>query len=179
LFEDIPVDMTAEELAISESTPMCRFDIPPPPAPAEDQGAAPRPRDEEAEAFVAKAVAEEAVLLFALEWCEFCWSVRKLFAALAIEYRSVDLDSVAYQKGDLGGRIREALKLRTGSGTIPQIFIGGDFVGGSTEIVDLATRGELQKRLTSIGTRFDTTAEVDFPRLLPQWLSKSPKQPAA
>jgi cysteine synthase len=179
LFEDIPVDMTAEELAISQSTPMCRFDAPPPPAPEVEEAPAAAPRDAEAEAFVAKTITHEPVVLFALEWCEFCWSVRKLFAALSITFRSVDLDSVAYQKGDLGGRIRQALKARTGSPTIPQIFVGGEFVGGCTDIFELAENGVLQKRLAALGTKFDASVEVEYARLLPQWLSKSPKQPVA
>jgi cysteine synthase A len=179
LFEDVPVDMTADELAISESTPMCRFDAPPPPASAVDESASAPPRDKEAEAFVAKAIVDEPVVLFALEWCEFCWSVRKLFAALSIPYRSVDLDSVAYQKGDMGGRIRSALKVRTGSPTIPQIFVGGEFVGGATDIFRLAEAADLQARLKALGTPFNAEAEVEYARLLPQWLSKSPKQPVS
>src|SRR5204863_8136808 len=117
LFEDIPVDMTDEEIEISKSTAMGRFDIAPPP-PAPELAPAEPPRDAEADAFVAKVTAEEPVVMFALEWCEFSWSVRKLFAALSIPYRSVDLDSVAYQKSDMGGRIRAALKVKTGSSTI-------------------------------------------------------------
>jgi cysteine synthase A len=179
LFEDIPIDMTTEELAISESTPMCRFDAPPPPAPAVEEAPTTAPRDTEAEAFVTKTILDEPVALFALEWCEFCWSVRKLFAALSIPYRSIDLDSVAYQKGDMGGRIRAALKARTGSPTIPQIFVGGEFVGGATDIFKLGESGDLQRRLMAQGTPFNAEAEVEYARLLPQWLSKSPKQPVA
>jgi cysteine synthase A len=130
----------------------------------------------EAETFVARTLDESPVALFALEWCEFCWSVRKLFAALSIPYRSIDLDSVAYQKGDMGGRIRAALKLRTGSPTIPQIFLGGEFVGGSTELVGMASDGRLQGRLEDLGVPFDAAADVEFARLLPQWLNKSPKR---
>jgi cysteine synthase A len=178
LFEDIPADMTEEELEISQSTPMARFDIPPPP-PAPELAPAEPPRDAEADAFVSKAVEEAPVVLFALEWCEFCWSVRKLFAELSIPYRSVDIDSVAYQKGDLGGRIRAALKVKTGSGTIPQIFVGGEFVGGSTDIIALASRGELQRRLSSLKVGFKDSGEGEFERLLPQWLNKAPKRPAA
>ena len=44
--------------------------------------------------------------MFALEWCEFCWAVRKLFARLGIAYQSVDIDSVAMQAGDMGAKIR-------------------------------------------------------------------------
>ena len=53
--------------------------------------------------------------MFALEWCEFCWSVRKLFKEFEIPYRSVDLDSAAYQKDNWGGQIRNVLKARTKS----------------------------------------------------------------
>ena len=48
----------------------------------------------------------QPVVLFALEWCEFCWALRKFFARLGIPYRSVDLNSVAMQEGDLGGELR-------------------------------------------------------------------------
>jgi cysteine synthase A len=177
LFDDIPVDMTEEENAISRSTPMCRFDTPPPVVREEPVAAA--PADAEADAFVAAAVSGEPVLMFALEWCEFCWSARRLFAALSIPYRAVDLDSVAYQKDDLGGRIRAALRTRTGSGTIPQIFVGGTYIGGCTDLFDAAGTGDLQKRLGAAGAPFDAGAQVEFSTLLPKWLNKTPAQPGA
>jgi len=113
LFADIGEEMTAEELEISRSTPLCRFDAPARPAAAAAPVAV--PTDAAAEEHVTALVRDEPVLLFALEWCEFCWSVRKLFARLGIEYRSVDLDSVAYQADELGGRLRAVLANRTGS----------------------------------------------------------------
>src|SRR6185369_18017653 len=90
----------------------------------------PKAVDAEAETFLNGAIAGDPVVLFALEWCEFCWSVRKLFKALAIPYRSVDIDSVAFQKDEMGMRIRRALSSKTGIATIPQIFVGGTFLGG-------------------------------------------------
>src|SRR5690606_17752047 len=95
LSEHIGEEMTAEELALSRSTPSCRFDAPPPVPPAAPEQA-PAALDADAERFVDDVDRSEPVVLFALEWCEFCWSVRKLFARLGIEYRSVDLDSVEY-----------------------------------------------------------------------------------
>ncbi len=74
---------------------------------------------------------EQPVVMFALEWCEFCWSVRKLFTAFGIPYRSVDLDSADYQKDNWGGHIRNVLKVRTKSPTIPQIFVGKQHIGGA------------------------------------------------
>jgi cysteine synthase A len=108
--------------------------------------------------------------MFALEWCEFCWSVRKLFARLGIEYQSVDLDSVEYQKGDLGGRIRSVLAARTGATTIPQIFIGGAHMGGCTDLFDAWRTGAVQSRLEACGVAFRAEPELDPYALLPKWL---------
>jgi cysteine synthase A len=71
--------------------------------------------DAEADAYVDEAVASQPVVMFALEWCEFSWSVRKLFARLGVAYRSVDIDAAALQQHDLGTRIRAALKAKIGA----------------------------------------------------------------
>ena len=113
---------------------------------------------------------DEPVVLFALEWCEFCWSVRKLFARLGIPYRSVDLDSVAYQADDRGGKIRAALAARTGAQTIPQIFIGGTHVGGATDLFDAWRSGKARDLLIKSGAKFDAAADLDPYSLLPKWL---------
>jgi cysteine synthase A len=178
LFEHIGEEMTEEELAISRSTPNYRFDAPPvgaasvAPLPAKAR-ATPR-RDEaldpEAERFVASIVRDEPVVMFALEWCEFCWSVRKLFAKAGIAYKSVDLDSVQYQEGDRGGKIRAVLAAMTGAKTIPQIFIAGEHVGGCTETFDRWKDGSLQRRLEDAGIAYDRDLAIDPYSLLPRWL---------
>ena len=168
LFEHIGEEMTSEELEISRSTPLCRFDAPAPPAVA--PVSPPPATDVSAEELVSALVRDEPVLLFALEWCEFCWSVRKLFARAGIEYRSIDLDSVAYQADDLGGRIRAVLAKRTGSPTIPQVFIGGQHIGGCTDLFDRWRDGSIRQRLTELGIAHDAEQELDPYLLLPKWL---------
>lgn len=170
LFEGIGEGMSEEEMEISRSTPAARFDVCAVPAPA---AAAPIVvADAKAVGFVAEAVSTPAqpVVLFALEWCEFCWSVRKFFGRLGIPYRAVDLDSVAYQKDDMGGRIRAALRERTGSVTIPQIFVGGEFIGGSTDLFDAWKSGKLQKLLQASEVSYKDEPDFDAYTLLPKWL---------
>jgi cysteine synthase A len=160
--------MTAEELEISRSTPACRFDVPasaPPPA-----APVPVEIDAGAQRFVSEIVQNEPVVMFALEWCEFCWSVRKLFARLGIQYRSVDLDSVDYQAGDRGGKIRAVLAQRTGAVTIPQIFIGGAHIGGCTDLFNAWRDGSIQRRLNDNRISYDASVTVDPYSLLPKWL---------
>ncbi|MCU0974783.1 MAG: cysteine synthase A [Steroidobacteraceae bacterium] len=171
LFADIEADMDAEELAISRSTPLARFDAPPPPAPVPAQAETP-PADDEAEAFVTAAIGDpaEPVVMFALEYCEFCWSLRKLFARLGMRYRSVDLDSAALQAGDLGVRARPVLKALTGAPTIPQVFIAGQLIGGCTEVFDAFKAGRLQSALSAAGVAHEPCPGLDPYQLLPTWL---------
>ena len=170
LFEDIPADMTEEEVGISKSTPNYRFDVPPPAPAAEEAPAAEAPAS--AVAFLEESTGDESqpVVMFALEWCEFCWSVRKMFAKYEIPYRSIDLDSVAYQQGNKGGNIRAALHDRTGAKTIPQIFIGGQHIGGATELFDAARDGTMQKLLEENAVIYNKQVSDDPYTFLPKWL---------
>jgi cysteine synthase A len=171
LFADVPSEMNAEEHEISRSTPNYRFDVCAAPAPP--------PKDEPVEAAAREelqaAIGDPAnpVVLFALEWCEFCWSVRKLFERYAIPYRGIYVDSVEYQQDDRGGKLRAALREQTGWTTLPQIFIGGDFVGGATDIFKESTSGRLKERLAARG--IDLKEEIRDPYgFLPNWLHSRP-----
>jgi len=169
LFEGIGEAMNDDELAISESTPGCRFDSV---GGGNIASAGPGTAilDADAERFVSEVIAAEPVVMFALEWCEFCWSVRKLFAALGIAYRSVDIDSVDFQAGDRGVKIRAVLARRTGSPTIPQIYVAGRQIGGATDLFDAMREGSLQSLMKANGIAFDDRTTLDPYDLLPKWL---------
>lgn len=171
LFADIPAEMTAEELEISRSTPGYRFDVAPPAA-ALQQDTRPPDVSPAAADFVAGVIGDagQPVVMFALEWCEFCWSVRRLFADLGIPYRSIDLDSVEYQQDDHGGEIRAALTARTGIATIPQIFIGGELIGGCTDLFDAWKGGHVQDLLKQHRVSFVDRPDCDPYSFLPGWL---------
>ena len=173
LFADVPAEMTEEEIELSQSTPGFRFDTTSrPAAPAAPPAVPASPIRAEERDFVEQAVTdrEQPVVMFALEWCEFCWSVRRLFDRLQIHYRAVDLDSVEYQRDDRGGRIRAALVARTSVATIPQIFIGGEFIGGCTELFEAWRGGRAQSLLERSGVDYDRTAKIDPYTFLPGWL---------
>jgi cysteine synthase A len=173
LFEDIPTEMTREEIEISRSTPRCRFDVAavrsPPAASAVET---PSQLDPAAVAFVDQVVgdAEQPVVMFAHEWCEFCWSVRRLFKAFDIPYRSVDLDAAEYRNDDRGGKIRKVLGQRTGSATIPQIFVGARHIGGCTETFDAFNDGRLEQLLAASGIPVKPRGKADAYSFLPKWL---------
>ena len=172
LFEDIPVEMTREETEIAQSTPRFRFDIKASTVPVKPAVEASVAASADALAFVSQVTADSTrpVVMFAFEWCEFCWSVRKLFKAFGIPYRSVDLDSAEYRKGNWGGQIRVALRERTGVPTIPRIFVGNHHIGGCTETFDAFNGGRLQMLLRESGIELEEAGKVDAYSFLPKWL---------
>ncbi|MCE9661971.1 cysteine synthase A [Halomonas sp. M5N1S17] len=173
LFEGIEDEMNEEELALSRSTPGCRFDTPaaaPAPRPAATPVAQDATSDVEAERRLDDYLAQAPVVMFALAWCEFCWAARKLFDHLGVEFLSVELDAPACQADDMGVRLRPVLARRTGAPTIPQIFIGGEPLGGCGELFEAWRDGSLGERLNACGIAYDAEAEIDPERLLPAWL---------
>jgi cysteine synthase A len=168
LFDGISAEMNEEELEISNSTPSARFESTLP-TPTDAPAVAETPGQEEN--FVRNLLTdpEHPVVMFAFEWCEFSWSVRKLFAQCRIPFRSIDLDSVEFQEDNRGGKIRAAVTARTGSPTIPQVFVGEHFVGGTGEVFDAFKEGRLQQLLSEHRVAFDHTVRLDPHTLLPNW----------
>jgi len=170
LFDDVAVEMTEEELELSRSTPGFRFDVTPAAARASEgtADALDETATREFEALLRDP--DRPVVMFAYEWCEFCNSVRKVFSRYGIAYTSIDLDSTAYRQGDRGSKMYEVLKRRTGSVTLPQVFIGGEFVGGATDVFDGLKSSRLHARLQKYGITVDPSARSDPYELLPGWL---------
>lgn len=172
LFENIATEMTDAEIAISKSTPNYRFDVSAAPAPSPATPAASIVLDDAAIAAVASNIAnpDTKVVMFALEWCEFCWSVRKALKEYDIDFKSVDLDSVEYQDDNMGGKMRAALADKTGINTFPQIFIDGEFVGGCTELFDAIKDGSALDKMTKANVAFAADGKPDPYSFLPKWL---------
>lgn len=175
LFEAIDQEMDAEEKEISNSTPLCRFG-----APASQPVAAPAAINEPAPArardFVEQVIRDPAqpVVMFALEWCEFCWAVRRFLKDIGVPIRSVDLDSVAMQADGLAGDVRKALRSLTGQATIPQIFIGGVHAGGAVDLLGLHDSRGLLPLLTGAGVVPSGAATSAALAYLPKWLAARP-----
>jgi cysteine synthase len=170
LFADVAAEMNAAEIAISCSTPGFRFDRPASTVPAATAGNT--PADAEMARYVAEVIADSEcpVVMFALEWCEFCWSVRRLFERLRVPCRVLSLDAVEYHAEDRGGRIRAALRELVGSPTIPQVFIAGRHVGGCTEVFDALKSGVLETQLAAAGVYLDDPGPLEPNAFLPAWL---------
>jgi len=168
LFEEVAIEMTREEIELSMSTPGYQFDITPVPAAAATTEDLDEAAASEVEALLRDP--DQPVVMFAYEWCEFCNAVRKVFAKYGIAYTSIDLDSVAYQQGDRGIKMFEVIKHRTGMLSLPQIFVGGDFAGGCTDVFDGLKSGQMHTLLRKHGATVDLSVKSNPYELLPGWV---------
>ena len=168
LFDQIDVDMSEEERAIAASAPAPKKKTPP------SGKTAPAPISETARAFVRGVIDDpsEPVVLFGFEWCEFCWSVRRLFSDANIPFRSIDVDSAEFRENDRGGDILRALFDHTKMRTVPQVFVGGTLVGGATEVLIASREGDLAERLAELPDPIvpkGTKEPLDY---LPSWTKR-------
>jgi cysteine synthase A len=168
LFDGIEESMSAEESEISQSTDGFRFDKS---VAAKKQHGDER-IDDSAMADVQALIndPEKPTVMFGLEWCEFCWSVRKVMKEYGIECRYVDLDAVKYQSENMGTKMRLALRSVTGWNTFPQIFVKGEFIGGCTDLFNVLADRSLLPRLEEKGIAYHPDVSMDPYTKLPGWL---------
>ena len=67
-------------------------------------------------------------------------------------------------------QIRAALQARTGQPTIPQVFVGGQWLGGCMDTLAAWRDGRMQQLLQAQGVAFDARAVSNPDDLLPGWL---------
>ena len=166
LFDGIPADMTDEEKELAESTPS----TPPPQIGLPDVSP-------EAVEFVNEQVKSHKVVVWSLEYCEFCWTLSRFLTKLGVPFERIDIDSFKFAKGQLGNKYRAALQEKTGVKTFPQFFVNGTFVGGAVDACMTWKKGELQPLLTNAGLADNNNFngyDGDPFEFLPKWMTANP-----
>ena len=79
------------------------------------------------------------VEMYAADWCPYCARARSLLDSKGVAFEEIDVDAVA--------GARDEMMARSGRDTVPQIFIGGQHVGGSDELHELDAAGRLDPLL--------------------------------
>mmetsp|Transcript_18247 Transcript_18247/g.26486 ORF Transcript_18247/g.26486 Transcript_18247/m.26486 type:complete len:149 (+) Transcript_18247:118-564(+) len=96
--------------------------------------------------FVADALKSEKVVVFATTTCPYCNQVKDLFNSLNIPFNSYNLNTM-----DDGAYIRQSLFRSTNQRTVPNVFVGGEHVGGCDDTIAALDNGDLQKLLSKVG----------------------------
>lgn len=82
------------------------------------------------------------VELYTTGWCGFCQRAKALLARKGVDFEEYRVDETP--------KLREQMRTRSdGARSVPQIFIGGQHIGGCDELYALEQDGELDARLTA------------------------------
>ena len=102
---------------------------------------------QEVQGWIAKTVADNDVVLFmkgtkGMAQCGFSHQVDAILQHLGVDYKPVNvLESM---------EIRDGIKTFSNWPTIPQLYIKGEFIGGSDIMSEMFQAGELQKKLEGL-----------------------------
>lgn len=80
-----------------------------------------------------------SITIYSTEGCPFCAKAKSFLAERGITYKEIDVRP--------GSKAWNQMKEKTGSGSLPQILIGDEPVGGYGDLVNLEATGELNQRL--------------------------------
>lgn len=83
------------------------------------------------------------VLIYSTSHCPFCIRAKRLLNERGVsDFREIMIDAQPEQ--------REHMIALTGRRTVPQVFIGGQHVGGYDDLAALDRRGELRPMLEGV-----------------------------
>ena len=81
------------------------------------------------------------VTVYSTEYCPYCARAKNLLKSKGIAFEEIDLTHDSEK--------RNTVQEKTGWMTVPMIFIGDEFVGGSDDLHALDAKGELVKKVNS------------------------------
>jgi glutaredoxin len=86
---------------------------------------------------------DHAVAVVTTVGCPYCKKVKDVLNQTGIEYIDVNMTD--------RGQYLQACKELTGWGTVPLVFVGGSFVGGASETIELIQNGTFHSMVESTG----------------------------
>ena len=78
------------------------------------------------------------IQVYTTRWCAYCIRAKTLLESRGLEFEEISLDE--------DPEFRRRLLELTGGWTVPQIVIGGQPIGGYTELWQFDRSGELERR---------------------------------
>jgi len=80
------------------------------------------------------------VEMYTKSWCPYCLRAKALMADKGVVYREINVEEYPERRAEM-------IERAGGRSTVPQIFIGGQAVGGCDDVFALEQRGELDELL--------------------------------
>ena len=79
------------------------------------------------------------VTIYTTKTCPYCYKAKSLLKSLNIPYKEISVD--------FNSEIRAEMALKAGKTSVPQIWFGGEHIGGCDDLHELHTAGNLLEAL--------------------------------
>lgn len=86
--------------------------------------------------------AMKPVEIYTTAYCGFCHAAKRLLTAKGVSFAEIDVGRDPSRRAEMTQRAR-------GGRTVPQIFIGGEHIGGCDELYALERAGKLDPMLAA------------------------------
>lgn len=96
-------------------------------------------------AFIQEHIANNKIMIFSKTTCPFCKKVKDLFDSLGAKYFALELDQI-----ENGPSIHESLKEFSKQGTVPNVYINGNHIGGCDATLALHNENKLFPMLAAL-----------------------------
>ena len=80
------------------------------------------------------------VVIYSTDYCPYCRQAERFLNEKGVPFTSIDVTSDEAMRDKL-------VEMSGGRRTVPQIFIGGESIGGYSDMMALHRQGELQGKL--------------------------------
>ena len=94
-----------------------------------------------------------AVEVYTTTGCSYCSRAKRFLKSYSLPFEERDVGASESERRDLTER--------TGSATLPQIFISGELIGGCDELLAAHSEGTLEPRLAAAGLEMAQVAEAE------------------
>jgi glutaredoxin 3 len=81
--------------------------------------------------------------MYVTGWCPYCMRARSLLESKGVAVDEIDVEAVPGARAEM--------RLRSGRSTVPQVFIGDNYVGDCDDLHALEAAGRLDPMLKSTG----------------------------
>lgn len=82
-----------------------------------------------------------SIEVYSKNGCPFCVRAKELLTNRKLQFTEINLSRSKPE-------VRDELVARTNYHKVPQIFVNGEFIGGFSELQQLANSGELDRKLS-------------------------------
>ena len=79
------------------------------------------------------------VIIYTTKTCPYCYKAKNLLKSLEISYQEVSVD--------FNSKLRAEMATKAGKTSVPQIWFGGDHIGGCDNLHELHRTGNLFEAL--------------------------------